>query len=194
MINEYNRDARKHQIKGTLDTLRLGKFMAEHEISSPSTGLTRLVNHIEDLSPQSPPHARTEGNKIECLRKAVRGYKWSDAVVRSVVSSNYTFNGFVTALREDIQVENDISLLSTEIRMAEMDTLHQRNGRNPRHVQKHEHSQNERQGRSDRPHSRSFEESRKRNECPKCGAQWSPRYRCAPGAIRNHVVHCFKNS
>ena len=140
--------------------------MSEHEISSVSTGLTKLVNHIEDLPPQAPPHARAEGNKTECLHKAVLGYKWSDASVRSIVSSSYTFNAFVTALQEGIKVENEISLFTTETRIVENDTLFQRYGRNPRFVQMHGYAQGQRQGRAESPHSRSFEESRKRNVVP----------------------------
>ena len=119
--------------------------MIEYKISSLSTGLTKLVDRIEDLVPQDPPHARTEGKEIEHIRKTVLRYKWSDAAVRSIVSSNYTFNGFVTELHEGIQVENEMSLLTSETRTAESDTLFQRYGCNPRYVQKYGPSQAHRQ-------------------------------------------------
>lgn len=52
MIKEYNSDARQLQVRSTLENLRLDKYMAEHEISTQSEGLTRLVELIERLAPQ----------------------------------------------------------------------------------------------------------------------------------------------
>ena len=52
--------------------------------------------------------------------------------------------------------------------------------------------------RDDRFHNRkqpfrSFEESRRRNECHKCGDRWHPRHRCRAGSIRNHIRERLKN-
>lgn len=118
--------------------------MTKHEVISISDGLNKMVNHIKPLASQAPPHARAEGIKIEYPRKAVIGYMRSDAAVRSIVSSNFTFNGFVTALHEGIQVENNINLLSTETRKGETGVLFHRYGRNHRHVKKHGHSPGQR--------------------------------------------------
>eukprot|EP00171_Calliarthron_tuberculosum_P010911 IDg10911t1 len=48
MLSEYNSNARKIQVRRSLEALKLDRFMKEHEIASTETGLTQLVEHIED--------------------------------------------------------------------------------------------------------------------------------------------------
>lgn len=62
-----------------------------------------------------PPYARSKGNKIEYLRKSLLVYEWSKNVIRNIVSSNYSFNGFVTALHEGLQLEFELKLVKSFI-------------------------------------------------------------------------------
>ena len=73
MLKECNSDARQLQVQGTLEILRLDKYMTKHEITDISEGLTKIVKHIEYLKPQRQPQIRSYSNKIVYLRKAVLG-------------------------------------------------------------------------------------------------------------------------
>ena len=47
MIREYNSDARQLQVQGTLELLRLDKFMSKHGITDVSEGLLRLSTSLK---------------------------------------------------------------------------------------------------------------------------------------------------
>lgn len=64
-------DAHQTQIKGTLETLLLRNSTKETEITDLSEGLMRMVDYINELSPQCLPDFRPESHKIDHLRKAV---------------------------------------------------------------------------------------------------------------------------
>lgn len=192
MMNEYNSDARQQQVKGKLDTLCLHSYMAEHEITSTTEGLSSMANFIEDLLPQCPPYTRSEGNKIEILRKAVLQFECSKSAVQSIVSSGYTFNRFVTALNEGIQLQNEMELLNKS--SIEHDTLYQQYGRHPNHVKNNRPAFSERPKNKPRaPYNRSFEEARQRNECYKCGDHWPRGHRYGAGAIRDTIRDRLRN-
>ena len=109
MVDEYNSDSRQLQVQGMLETLRSERYMAEKEISSHSDGLTKIISLIERLTPQCQPQFRSDSNKINYLRKAVLGFKWAMTPVGNIVTARYSFNGFVTALREHLQLEAEVS-------------------------------------------------------------------------------------
>ena len=100
MVLEYNSDARQLQFQGRLETLRL--HMSEEDVSSPSKGLTQIIDIIERLTPQCQPQFRSDANKITYLRKAVMGFSWAMTPIGNIITAKYTFNGFVTALREHL--------------------------------------------------------------------------------------------
>ena len=201
MVKEYNSDARQLQVQGTLEILRLDKYMTEHEITDVSDGLTKIVNLIENLTPQCQPQFRSDSNKIVYLRKAVLGHEWAKGPISNIISSRYSFNGFVTALRESIQLQNELSLVTTTPDATHIssleDTHYQQYGRLPKFVRKHNGPQRNNRslsrGASRRQFSRSFEESRRRSECHKCGEHWHPGHRCRSGAIRDYVRERLKS-
>ena len=47
MLKEFNSNSRQLQAQGTLEALRLDKFMAENNINTISEGLTKIVDLIE---------------------------------------------------------------------------------------------------------------------------------------------------
>ena len=74
------------------------------------------------------------------------------------------------------------------------DTHYQQYGRPPKFVRKHNGPG--RKGRfipSRKKFTRSFEESRRRSECHKCGDHWRPGHRCRPGAIQDYVRERLKS-
>lgn len=160
------------------------------------------MEHIEELSPQCHPDFRSDAHKIDYLRKAVAAHKeWSQTPIQRITSGGLTFNGFVTALHEAIQNLKEIKIITCQAQdrghtgHTEADeTCISRYGRNPKWVQKKgyharsgSHSQNRNSGFDSNRFSRSFEESRRRNECHKCAAPWKPGHYCKKGAIRNNI-------
>lgn len=51
ILKEYKSDARKHNVKGILEMLYLGKFMPKRQPKSMNEALKKLFNHIGDLDP-----------------------------------------------------------------------------------------------------------------------------------------------
>lgn len=89
--------------------------MSEKEIMSIRDRLTKIINLIDDLSPQCQPYPRSEGNKIEYLPKNVFGNEWSKNAVRNIVYFNYSFNGFGTVINEDLQLKTEFNLANAVI-------------------------------------------------------------------------------
>ncbi|PXF40715.1 hypothetical protein BWQ96_09548 [Gracilariopsis chorda] len=104
VLTEYNSNARQLQVYSILKTLRIEKSMSENEITTSSEGLTKVLSIVEELSPQCRPHFWCEAHKFGYLRDAFRGLSWAKLPIGNIVPSNYTFNGFITALREGLQL------------------------------------------------------------------------------------------
>ena len=133
-----------------------------------------------------PPEVPIRSKQDSYLRKEFMGQSWATSPIGNIITSQYTFNAFVTSLREHLQLANEIKLASQNTERsfdtrAER-TLFQQYGRHPKSVQKYPMIQ------AKNPHKRdtqmSFEESRKRSLCHKCGDHWKPGHRCRPGSIR----------
>ena len=87
MTKEYVSDARQLQVKTTLEMLRLRSFMQDEDISDESSGLLKLVKHINELPPQCPPNFRSDAHKISYLRRAVAEYQdWSRIPIANITS------------------------------------------------------------------------------------------------------------
>ena len=108
MRNEYDSDARQLQVQNALENLRLQRFMSEKEIASASEGLTKVVDHIEKLSPECPPSFPQDAHKIRFLRNAVKPFPWSRTPISNIVTLKYNFNQLVTALRESLEFESEL--------------------------------------------------------------------------------------
>ena len=196
MVKEYNSDARQLQVQGILETLRLDKYMAEQGLTSPSEGLTKLVDLIERLTPQCQPQFRSDANKINYLRKAVLGFNWSMVPIGNIITAKYSFNGFVTALREHLQLENEVNVANPSFNGSRLNpvdgTFHSQYGRNPKHVRKYappvSRSKNHRSDSS----SSTFEESRRKGICHVSKLKWRPGHRCKPGSVHGYVRDRFK--
>ncbi len=203
MRKEYDSDSRQLQVQSRLEGLKLDSFMLEETISTTSTGLNKLEDLIERLTPQCPVGFRSDENKTRYLRSAVIGHEWAIAPIRSIVTHRYKFHGFVTALHESLQLSEELRTrtvpYSTRVSEASNDddaseAFFQRYGRHPRSVRKHGLKVTQRPPtrpripRRTERNSAEFEEARRRNECFKCGsADWTPGHVCAAGAARNFV-------
>ena len=201
MMREFNSISRQLQLYGKLSTLHIESVIAAHKLASFSDALTKIVTIIDTMTPEFPPHFRSEPHNINYFRNAFLRQHWARNPISNIITAQYTFNGFLTALRENMQLEEEIKLTQWDKHTCSPDgTFIQQYGTNSKHVR------NFKQGsRSDKPQgfrsfsrdreytSRSFTGSRRRNECHKWQARWTPGHRGQSGAIRNHVRHRMQN-
>ena len=113
----------------------------------------------------------------------------------SIITAKYSFNGFVTALHEHLQLENEVKMApaSANTHYADGGTYHQQYGSRQKLVQKHGKSAHSNASSRAPPPPGSFAESRRKGLCHRCKTKWSPGHRCQPGSIRNYVRDRFKN-
>lgn len=87
MLQEYVSDACQLQVKGTLETLRPRTFMTDKNINDVSEGRTKIVEHINAMTPQCPPDFRSDTHKIDYLRRAVTEFQsWSRFPIQNIIS------------------------------------------------------------------------------------------------------------
>lgn len=213
MLKECVSNARQMQVKRTLEVLRLRSIERDKDIDDVAEGLTKIVEHIHELSPQCPPDFRSDVYKIDYLRKAFTEFQeWSRIPIQNITSQGYSFNAFVIALHESVQNLRQIELLVEFPRRPnftgiteeeQFDTNVMQYGRNPR-FNKHRKwngSRSKYEPRSERRgvHSSAlkrvtFEDSRRRNECHRCGApNWNPKHRFEKGSITAHARNRIQN-
>ena len=140
MVLEYNSEARQLQVQGRLETLRLERHMSEQDVSSPSEGLTQIIDILERLTPQCQPQFLSDANKFINLRKAVMGFSWAMTPIGNIITAKYKFNGFATALREYLQLDSEVKMSSISAagsNFVKDGTYHQQYGRHPKFVQKY---------------------------------------------------------
>lgn len=114
---------------------------------------------------------------------------WAKQTISNITTSKYTFNGFITALKKSLQLEEEIMdpNKSLDTRSVEEETIYQRYARDPKLVRKYQPRNIGTEPPRFSPFSRKFKESRRRNECQKCRASWKPGHRHRPRAVREHV-------
>ena len=104
------------------------------------------------------------------------------------------FKGFVTAIREHLQLESDVQMapIPANARFTYSGIYHQQCGRRPKFVQKNgkpNYSCNSFRA----PRSPgSFVRSPRKGICHRCKKKWTPDHRCQPGPIRNYARDSFK--
>lgn len=91
IMKEFDSDSRKLQVQSTFKRLKLNIFMSMYSITSLSTGLTKIVEKIEHLTPQCPAGFRSRENKKRFLRGAVITYEWARSLLQSMTSDRYNF-------------------------------------------------------------------------------------------------------
>lgn len=142
MRTEFESDARRLEVHLTLRGLRLERVISENEdVADSSEALNWLVRRINKLTPQCPEGFRSEDNKIQFLRDAVTGKDWASQAISQINTSKYSLNGFVSALREGLQYDEEVKRMKV-LDPAEQQTLFTRYGRPPSHVTKFGPKQN----------------------------------------------------
>lgn len=88
----------------TLRSLRTEIAVSHNEdATNESDSLNLLVKRINCLSPQFPEDFRSEENNIQFLWDAVIGSEWASQDISQITTSKYSFDGFVSALREGLR-------------------------------------------------------------------------------------------
>ncbi len=186
MLKEYNKDGRQIQIQSKLDSLRIGKFMRDKNISDFGEGLTKLVEEIQNLTPQCQEEFRTDAHKIKTLRKAVAECSsWSKTPIQSISTQRYTFNDFVTALHESLQTE--LELFGHQQQIDEFQTNIGQYANHPQSTKRHTrfNHNNERK--------RRFDNQSKEKKCYRCGGPYFRGHRCEKGAINSYFRSRIQN-
>ena len=107
LLDEYENDARQLAAQSELERLTFDQAMMDGDAKSLDAGLTFLVDKINVLTPQASPEFRSEEHKKRFLRKAVLHAKWASTPIAQMTTARFSFNRFVTALREQIQFEEE---------------------------------------------------------------------------------------
>lgn len=129
MTREYGSDARRMQIKGTLEILRLLSFMAERDITDISKVFNKPINHLNALAPQCPKVFRSDSHKINYLRRAVAEFTECSRIPIQIICSNfYSFKTFYTAIHESIQNLYQINLINGGAEMLQLISIQQPDG------------------------------------------------------------------
>lgn len=108
--------------------------MYNQEIIDDAAGLTKIVEQINTVTSQCPPNFRSETNKIGSLRNTVLSRSSAERALGNFTTSKYTFHRFVTALREQLQleIEKRTRALATSSPATPSLTFYQRYRRVPR--------------------------------------------------------------
>ena len=129
MVDEFDNNARQLTIYAELESITIEKVMEDANTTDFDAGLTKLVEKINLLFPHCPETFRNESQKRRFLRNAVIRQPWSEQAISRMTSSNLSLNDLVTALREQILLAEERSLLGRP-----SSTLYQRYGRNPKYL------------------------------------------------------------
>lgn len=105
MANKYNFDTRRLAVQLELVMLTLESFMVDRRITDIATRLTKLVEHVNILTPQYAYNFRSDINKIRFLPHAVLTQPWAERTISSITTAKFTLNSFVTALRKQLQLQ-----------------------------------------------------------------------------------------
>ncbi len=87
MRPHYNPDTRKLHLQFEVDGLELSSSMHKHRIRDISTGLRKMVNHINALAHQLPPGFRDDAHKTRYLRRAVMRHEWAQQPISQLTTS-----------------------------------------------------------------------------------------------------------
>ena len=181
LVHEYNSNARQTQVRIKLESLSFEKFMVEESIEDTGKGLTKMVELIEDLSPQAPNSFRDDSHKIGYLRKALTTQTRAHGPISRIVSHKYSFNEFVLSLHEIVAMEVEIAKEKAKDNTVhthlsdELLSFFQRYGRNPKDLSRGRPNPKTRRNSFDK---KAFEEAHKKNVCVFCKSPWKPGHPC----------------
>ena len=99
---------RKLSLQSEIDSLNFDEFMARHQIQDEKELLRRMVEYLNNITPQLVDCFYTESNKMRYLRNAVLGKKWLSTPLKNISTTQYSFDQLGMVLNERIQLEREI--------------------------------------------------------------------------------------
>ena len=133
--DEFESDSRGLQLHMTLRGLRVERVLSENEnFVDESDGFTGLVKRINTLAPKCPDGFRSHNNKIQFLSDSVIGNEWASQAISQITTPKYSFNGFVSALREGLKYGEEVKRHKSAACSTDQQTFYQQYGRPPRSV------------------------------------------------------------
>lgn len=106
-LDGYDSDALQLAAKSELQGFTFDQAMLEVGSNSLNNRLTYLVDKINVLTAQPSPEFRSEEHKRMFLRRAVLHATWAPKAIAQMTTTRFTLTIFVTALREQIQLEEE---------------------------------------------------------------------------------------
>ena len=107
----YNTSYRNSSLQSEVDSLSFHDFMVHHQIQHEKECLRRIIEYLNNITPQIVDDFQTESNKIRYLRDAGLGEKWV-VTLNSISTAQCNFDQLVLALNEGIQLEHEIEKAS----------------------------------------------------------------------------------
>ena len=105
MRRHYNSDTRKLHLQSEMYSIKLASFMDKNHITGHPTGLSRLIDRINAVAPQSLMNFWDDGHKSRYLIRAVMRFDWAQQPIAQRSTARYTFSQFITSLRESLQLK-----------------------------------------------------------------------------------------
>ena len=87
--------------------------MARHQTQDERECPRRMVEYINNITPQLVDDFYTESNKIRYLRNAIHGKKWATTPLKNISTIQYNFDQLLMILNESMQLEREIEKAST---------------------------------------------------------------------------------
>ena len=110
---KYHTPHRKLSLQSEVDFLSFDEFMARYQIQDEKDCLRRMVEYLNNVTPQFVDDSHTESNKIRCLRDRVLRKKWATILLKNISAAQYNFDQLVMVLNESIELEREIQNAST---------------------------------------------------------------------------------
>ena len=110
MIKQYNPPYRKAALLSKLDNIRFSIFKQIHGIDNNRVTINSAIKVFDHLVPQLAADFQNEAQKTRFLTNGVSGPELSITSRKSKSASGYTYNQFVTALNESLQVQMNLNI------------------------------------------------------------------------------------
>ena len=101
----YNTIDRSSCFQSEADSLNFDEFMVHHQIQDEKRYLRRMVEYLNNITPQLVDGFHTESNNVRYLRDALLGKKWETTSLKNITTAQYNFEQLVMTLNESIQLE-----------------------------------------------------------------------------------------
>ena len=109
----YSTPHRKLSVQSEVDSLNFDEFMTCHQIQNKKKCLRRIVEYLNNITPQLVDVFHTESNKIRYLRNAALGKKLATTFLKNTSMAQYNFDKLGMGLNKSIQLVREIHKTNT---------------------------------------------------------------------------------